>query len=134
MMTGNRQNRESQILVIEDDFLKARLLVASLQTHLGTRRIFVARDGDQAFSMIRDHDPDVILLNMNLSRPSGVEFLRLLQTNSNGHEFSIVAMTQRGQGDLRTAASTFGATHFIESPYSPTDLSASVGRAAKGAP
>lgn len=132
-MTGDRRTREYQILVIEDDFLKARLLVASLQTHLGTRHVFVARDGDQAFNLIREHDPDVILLNMNLARPSGVEFLRLLHQNRNGKGFNIVAMTQRGQGDLRSAASTFGAMHFVEAPYSPTDLSASVGRAAKGA-
>ncbi len=97
-MQGNRQTRESSILIIEDDFLKARLLVASLQTHLGSRQIFVARDGDQAFSIIREHDPDVILLNMNLSRPSGVEFLRLLKTSMNGNLFNIVAMTQRGTG------------------------------------
>lgn len=130
-MQGNRQTRESRVLVIEDDFLKARLLVASLQTHLGSRHIFVARDGDQAFSIIREHHPDVILLNMNLSRPSGVEFLRLLKTSRNGHPYNIVAMTHRGQGDLRNAASTFGATHFVESPYSPADLSASIARAAK---
>lgn len=115
---------ESSILVIEDDFLKARLLVASLQTHIGTRQIHVARDGDQAFRMIRDYDPDIILLNMNLSRPSGLEFLRLLHQNRGDlSSFSLVAMTQQGQGELRSAASTLGATHFVESPYAPADLS-----------
>ena len=115
------------ILVIEDDFLKARLLVASLQTYLGTRQVHVARDGDQAFRIIRDYDPNVILLNMNLSRPSGVEFLRLLYHNRSGtNGIQIVAMTQRGQGDLKNAASTLGARHFVESPYAPAELSSKI--------
>lgn len=119
--------KESPILVIENDFLKARLLVAALQTHIGTRKIHVARDGDQAFRMIRAFGPDVILLNMNLSRPSGVEFLRLLFQNRremNGLE--IVALTQQGQGDLRSVASTMGVKHFVESPYAPKELTARV--------
>ncbi|MDX1583908.1 MAG: response regulator [Thermoanaerobaculia bacterium] len=118
---------EYPVLVIENDFLKARLLVAALQTHLGTRQIHVARDGDQAFQMIRAHDPNVILLNMNLSRPSGVEFLRLLKQNRremNGLE--IVALTQQGQGDLRSVASAMGVRHFVESPYAPKELSSTI--------
>jgi DNA-binding response OmpR family regulator len=112
---------ESTIVVIEDDFLKARLLVAALQTHTGTRRVFLARDGDQALRLIQEHDPDVILLNMNLSRPSGVEFLRLLQVKKNG--MRVIAMTNQGQADLRTSAAMLGATDFVETPYNPYELS-----------
>ena len=125
--------KESAILVVEDDFLKARLIVASLQNHIGTRKIHVARDGDAAFRMIQEHDPDVILLNMNLSRPSGMEFLRLLSQDGNGmNETRIVAMTQLGQGDLRTAASTLGARYFVETPYAPADLSSKIVEAIRG--
>lgn len=126
---------EAAILVVEDDFLKARLLVASLQNRIGTRHIHVARDGDQAFRMIQEHDPDVLLLNMNLSRPSGVEFLRLLgQNRSETEGLQIVAMTQRGQGDLRNAALSLGARHFVESPYAPAELSEQISEVTRRKP
>jgi DNA-binding response OmpR family regulator len=112
---------DSTIVVIEDDFLKARLLLAALQTHTGSRRVFLARDGDQALRLIQEHHPDVILLNMNLSRPSGLEFLRLLQVKKNG--MKVIAMTNQGQADLRAAATMLGATNFVETPYNPYELS-----------
>lgn len=110
--------REPPVVVGEDNFLTARLLAAVLQNE--GRTVVIARDGEEVLRNVEKHKPRLLVLNMNLCRPSGMEVLRVLQPHR--EKLQIIAFTAPGQGDLRTAASTLGAGVFFEMPFYPAEL------------
>ena len=110
------------IVVAESNFLTARLISATLQ---GTgHATAVGRFGDEVLRLIDRHHPAVLVLNMNLARPSGLEFLRMLQQRN--IRMNILAAVAPGQPELRAAAASLGVADFFEIPFSPEDLASRV--------
>lgn len=117
---------ESQrpIIVAESDFLTGALLIASLES--AGRRALIARDGETVLQLIGAHEPELLVLSMNLSRPGGVQMLRTLQQK--GVRVNILATTRAGQANLRATARTLGVSAFLELPFSPDELNQRVER------
>lgn len=110
------------IIVAESNFLTGRLLVASLQAAGHTA--IVARDGDDVLKLMEMYSPDVLLLNMNLSRPGGVELLRTLQARE--PRLKILASTATGQSELKASAKSLGVKGFFDMPFTPAEIAAQV--------
>jgi DNA-binding response OmpR family regulator len=121
MMT---RKRGRTVVVAEDNFVTARLVIASLQQ--AGHAAVAARDGDEILRVIEKHRPGLIVLNMNLTRPSGSEVLRVLK--SRGATTRVVAMTSAGQADLRIAALSLGADALVQTPFYPAELAEQVRR------
>lgn len=110
------------VVVAESNFLTARLIAATLQ---GTgQTTAVGRFGDEVLRLIERHKATVLVLNMNLARPSGLEFLRMLQQRD--IKLRILAAVAAGQPELRAAATSLGVSDFFEIPFNPEDLAARV--------
>lgn len=112
------KSRSKTVIVAESNFLTARLIMASLQAR-GLPATF-ARDGDGVFRLLDKHDVVLLVLNMNLGRPSGSQLLRTLQMRY--PKLKVLAITSAGQAELKSAADALGASTLIELPFSPTDL------------
>jgi DNA-binding response OmpR family regulator len=84
------------------------------------------RDGDAVWQLVEAHNPAVLIVNLNLSRPSGMELLRMLRKKYT--ELRVIAFLASTQSDLRTQAAVLGAEAFFESPFEPAALVAEVGR------
>jgi len=76
------------ILLVEDDDVAAESVVRSLQKHGCNYPVVWAEDGQQALDMLRDKDaahvvprPRVILLDLNMPRMNGFEFLQQLRAD-----------------------------------------------------
>ena len=79
-------NNSVQILLIEDDDVDVAAMRRSLRQHKVSNPLTVASDGLQALAMLRGDagytrikQPLVILLDLNLPRMSGLEFLEELR-------------------------------------------------------
>src|SRR5687767_12932288 len=114
--------KQKPIIIAESNFLTGRLLAATLQSS-GYMAI-VAPYGEDVMKLLDMYSPDVLLLNMNLSRPSGVELLRTLQTRD--PHLKILASTAAGQSELKASATSLGVRGFFEMPFSPDELTAQV--------
>jgi len=69
------------VLLIEDDnieIMKLQRTVAKLSLH---HKITEAKNGEQALDILKSANslPDIILLDLNMPRMSGIEFLRILK-------------------------------------------------------
>lgn len=108
----------SPIVVAESDFLTGTLLVAAIEA--AGRRALMARDGEGLLELTERQEPDLLVLNMNLARPGGVQMVRSLRQK--GVNVPILAVTRTGQENLRAAARALGVTAFLELPFSPHEL------------
>lgn len=111
-----------KVVVAEDNFLTAHLIVAALST-VGVHSA-MGRFGDQVLALVEEHRPPVVIVNLNFSRPSGLELLRLLHLAERG--LKSIVLINPGQADMRPQAQAYGAGLFFENPFDPASLATTV--------
>jgi len=113
---------QTPVVVAESNFLTARLFAATLQG--SGRPVVIGRFGDEVIRLIERHQARVVVLSMNLARPSGLELLRMMQQR--GLNIRVLAAIGLGQSELKAAAGALGVGSFFELPFSPESLVARV--------
>jgi FixJ family two-component response regulator len=110
------------IMIVDDD----RGFAQSLANMLGASgyRTCVSYDPASALSQSRSHHVDCALIDYNLGATLGTTLITRLREE--GHAFPMIMLT--GYGDVRTAtqAMKLGAADFVEKPYEPSELLASI--------
>ena len=105
------------ILVVEDEESLRRVLKDLLEMEGYT--IVEARDGAEAIEQADRHNPDMILLDLNLPNVDGFTVLRKLRAESRNDDLPIVVLTARGDEDNEVKVLKAGATDFIAKPFRP---------------
>lgn len=84
------------ILLVEDDTIDARTVKRALQDlHTETPLINLA-DGEEAIRYLQDDQnarPCIILLDLNMPRMSGIEFLRVVKADDNLKAIPVIVLT-----------------------------------------
>ena len=89
-------SREPQILVVEDDDANRGFLRALLESE--GFLVATASDGREALSWLNDHpSPDLVLLDLEMPRMSGWEFLQALDHTARLAGIRIMMLTGRAQ-------------------------------------
>ena len=70
--------RKIRVLVVEDSMVFRELLVQNLNADPGIQVVATAKDPFEARDAILEYKPDVMTLDVELPRMSGIEFLRKL--------------------------------------------------------
>lgn len=94
------------ILLIEDDLIEAMKMRRTLAKSEVPHELIVAREGEEAFEVLRSGAPlpDIILLDLNMPRMNGLEFLTLLKKDKGlCYLPAIVLTTSENRTDLLTA-------------------------------
>jgi len=112
----------SRILVVEDDPAILRGLADNLAFE--SHEVLTATDGDKACSLIREHRPDLIILDLMLPRMSGYEVCR--KVRAEGVTTPIVMLTARGEEADRVLGLDLGADDYVTKPFSVRELMARV--------
>ena len=68
-----------RVLVVDDSSFIRRSLTALLESDPDIKVIAVARDGEEAIAMVREHDPDLVTLDVEMPKMNGIEVLRNLK-------------------------------------------------------
>ncbi len=80
------------VLYIEDNPANLRL-VEQLLERRGGIRLLSARDAEEGLQIIRQHRPELVLLDINLPGMDGYEVLRSLREMEQGRELPVVAIS-----------------------------------------
>lgn len=108
-------------LIIEDDPDIRELLASTLRMNGFT--VIEAASGHDGLAALKEHQPDLITLDLNLPDLDGVEVCRQCRAVSDAY---IVMVTARQEEIDRLIALETGADDFIGKPFSPRELSARV--------
>lgn len=115
-----QQGKIRTVLIVEDDRLLAKAIAATLD--LEGLRTVVAHDGEQALTLARAVQPDLILLDAVLPLRSGIEVCAALKTDPQTASTPIVFVTARMDDADRAVALAAGADAYVTKPFSPVRL------------
>jgi len=84
------------ILLVEDDEVDQITVQRALRDVHVTNRLLIAGNGEEALRILRDpaHErPGIILLDLNMPRMNGVEFLRVIKCDAELKRIPVVVLT-----------------------------------------
>jgi CheY-like chemotaxis protein len=112
----------SRILVVEDDPAILRGLAETLRRE--TYDVLLAADGETGYRLVREKDPDLLILDLMLPKLSGYEICRKMR--SEGLRTPILILTARGDEGDRVLGLDLGADDYVSKPFSLRELLARV--------
>lgn len=95
--------KKLKILLIEDDMIEVMKLNRTISTLKLDHTIIEANNGEDALQLLEQKDnlPDIILLDLNMPKMSGIEFLTIIKdTDEFKHIPIIILTTSDNQKDL----------------------------------
>lgn len=108
------------VLYVEDNELNRKIVRDLLRR---TRyRLLEASDGEAGLTMAREHRPDLILMDVQLPKMSGIDAIKALRSEPETAGTPIIAVTSFALTGSEQKAIDAGATAYMAKPYSPFDL------------
>jgi two-component system phosphate regulon response regulator PhoB len=114
----------ARILVVEDEEPLALLLRYNLEAEGFT--VETVDRGDEAERHLRDHQPDLVILDWMLPGVSGIELCRRLRMQKRHERLPVIMLTARGEESERVRGLATGADDYIVKPFSLPELIARV--------
>ncbi len=92
------------VLFIEDDMIESMKLQRAISKFESKHTIIEAKNGEEALAILNGGNlPDIILLDLNMPRMSGIEFLRVLKADARLKYLpTIILTTSENRVDLLT--------------------------------
>ncbi|HEY6642389.1 Hpt domain-containing protein [Povalibacter sp.] len=117
---GPREDRRTFALVVDDSITVRRVTQRLLERN--GMRVMTAKDGVDALSIIQEHLPDVILLDIEMPRMDGYEFATHVRADSRTADIPIVMITSRTGEKHRARAIEIGVNDYLGKPYQENQL------------
>lgn len=106
--------KNKTILVIEDNELNMKLVRSLLK--IGKYEILEAMDAEIGMQLIREHRPDLVLMDVQLPGMDGLKATRIIKGDQALKDIPVVALTSYAmQGDEEKATEA-GCTGYITKP------------------
>lgn len=92
----------------------------------GYRNLLAAGDPENSWKIVRQHHPDLVVMDISNPPFQGQELLRRVRFDSQTQNLPVIAVSASHDGERRTQALTSGATDCLTVPWEPLELSARV--------
>jgi CheY-like chemotaxis protein len=126
--------RVINILLVEDDLLDQMEVRRTLERKNILHRLKLAKNGEEALALLSESSseifngrPDIILLDLNMPKMNGFEFLTNLKSKDEWKDVKVFILTTSDEREDKVAASTLGISGFITKPLkleSPSSIDA----------
>ena len=108
------------ILYVEDNELNRKIVRDLLKRT--AYRLIEAHDGEAGVAMALEQRPDLVLMDIQLPKISGMDAIRRLRAEPTTAATPIIAITSFALSGDEQKAKDAGATAYLAKPYSPFDL------------
>jgi CheY-like chemotaxis protein len=113
--------RVRRTVMIADDEPSNRMLASAI---IGTEdyNVVEARDGIEAWTLIQEHRPWLVLLDVRMPGRSGLDILRAIRADPNLMATRVILLTASAQASDIRAGLAAGADSYLTKPFSSEDL------------
>jgi chemosensory pili system protein ChpA (sensor histidine kinase/response regulator) len=117
-----RPTRDDRIFaLVVDDSITVRRVTQRLLERNGMR-VMTAKDGADAMSLLQEHTPDVLLLDIEMPRMDGYEVAALVRNDARLADVPIIMITSRVGDKHRARAIELGVDDYLGKPYQESQL------------
>lgn len=109
-----------RVLVVDDDFMVARIHIGFVERVDGFEVVGVAHSGTEAADAVARLRPDLLLLDLYLPDRFGLDLLADLRTGP--HPCDAIVITAAKEGDAVRAAVRLGVADYLLKPFGFPDL------------
>jgi DNA-binding response OmpR family regulator len=111
-----------KLLIVDDDLPTCDFL----NRYLGKRDygVFTANDGESALSIVKEKQPNIVLLDIRMPGLSGITVLQKIKDIDN--KIKVIMMTAVKDEEMVKLAMEYGASDYITKPFSLEYLEAEV--------
>ena len=115
---------DRKVLIVDDEFAIRDMLRMALE--LAGFRCIEAENIQQAYTLVVDERPDILLLDWMLPGGSGLELLRRLKRDDIARELPVIMLTATTAEDNVIQGLDAGADDYIAKPFAPKELIARI--------
>lgn len=116
-------DRIQRVLVVDDDRASRDWMTSSLERR--GLEVLQASDGASALAALREHRPDLLVMDVQMPGLGGVEVCRIVKANP-GFGFVPVILVTAGEARNRVEGLELGADDYLLKPFAPDELAARV--------
>jgi two-component system response regulator (stage 0 sporulation protein A) len=111
------------VIIADDNKEFTKLLASTISKENDLEIVGTASDGIQAYEMIMEKQPDIVLLDMIMPNLDGLGVLEKLKISNIAHYPTIIMISAVGQDRITTKALELGAEYYIVKPFDLNVLS-----------
>ena len=107
------------ILLIEDDHVDAMTVQRALKEIKVTNRLDIVHDGEEALNLLRkskNGKPGIILLDLNMPRMNGIEFLQIAKKDESLKKIPVVVLTTSQEDQDKIDTFNLGVAGYMIKP------------------
>ena len=123
-------DNEAVILLVEDDRVDVMTVQRAFKKNNVSNPLYVARTGIEALGMLRGDGhpriepmPSLILLDLNLPKMGGIEFLKELRADPLLRPMRVIVLTSSNEPGDQAAAFEYEVEDYIVKPHSFDEFS-----------
>ena len=121
---AKREKAETTVLIVEDEIAIVTMLRYNLEQE--GFRVVTTQDGEEAVNMVKDHKPDIIVLDWMLPGMSGIDICKQIRWHQDFKNTPIIMLSARGEEGDRIRGLDSGADDYMVKPFSPSELVARI--------
>jgi two-component system cell cycle response regulator DivK len=111
---------QQTILYVEDNEYNRKIVRQLLSKT--SYRLIEALDGEAGVAMAQAEKPDLILMDVQLPKMSGLDATRTLKADARTSDIPVIVITSFALSGDREKAAEAGAVSYLAKPYSPREL------------
>jgi len=121
-MSGYRFDR-LKILVVDDNVHMRKLVTTILQA-FGVTQLFEAENGERAWTALREHNPDILVVDWVMPGMSGLDLVQMIRTDPQAPNpfLPVIMLTGHAAVEHVRTARDCGINEFIAKPVSAKTL------------
>ena len=117
---AEEKETKAVVLVADDD--PEILSLLSIRLNRSGYKVVEAVDGEQTLARVREHFPDVVILDVMMPGKNGWEVAKDLRHDARFKEIGIIMLTAIGEKINEMTSPLYGADAYVDKPFEFSDL------------
>jgi chemosensory pili system protein ChpA (sensor histidine kinase/response regulator) len=124
------QRNRTSAMVIDDSITMRKVTARFLERH--NVDVSVAKDGVEAVSLLEEHQPDLVIMDIEMPRMDGFEVTAHIRNQAHLKNIPIIMVTSRSGEKHRERAKKLGVNDYLIKPYQEEALMQSIRKVMAG--